>query len=149
MDAERFWAKVDRSGECWVWTGPKHSAGYGLLRFNGKQISAHRLAWQLVGGQIWPGLCICHHCDNPPCVRPEHLFIGSHRDNMRDRRYKNQARLTGIASPPLFAPPEYWIARRQASLREALAAIEARVDQLPWLAEWIERLRTDPERMTA
>lgn len=91
--SKKFWARVDCSGECWLWkkgkrTGP--NGGYGILKVNCERVDAHRLAFQLAYGPIPDGLYVCHHCDNPPCVRPDHLFLGTHQDNMDDMRRKGR-----------------------------------------------------------
>lgn len=91
----RFFAKVDKSGDCWLWTGVRVSKGYGALKIggrHGKMVSAHRIAWELNNGKIPPGMHVCHRCDNPPCVRPDHLFLGSPSDNARDMIRKGRGR---------------------------------------------------------
>lgn len=81
----RFWAKVHKSDGCWEWTG-KRASGYGrFVTPPGRRMwSAHRYSWTLANGPIPDGLFVLHHCDNKPCVRPEHLFLGTNADNMRD-----------------------------------------------------------------
>jgi hypothetical protein len=88
----RFWAKVDRSGNCWVWTGCINEWGYGaFMPYRAKQlVGAHRYSWQLHHGPIPEGLCVLHHCDNPPCVNPEHLFLGTFQDNVDDMMCKGR-----------------------------------------------------------
>lgn len=82
--ATRFWAKVDKSGDCWEWQGIRQRQGYGRVRRDKKLVYAHRLAYELTYGPIPDGLLVCHHCDNPPCCNPAHLFLGTNADNMRD-----------------------------------------------------------------
>jgi hypothetical protein len=81
---QRFWAKVDTSGECWVWTACKLPRGYGQFFHEGGKVYAHRFIWTVMHGDIPDDLEICHRCDNPSCVRPDHLFLGTRTDNMRD-----------------------------------------------------------------
>jgi hypothetical protein len=90
---ERFWSKVDRSGECWMWVASLASTGYGQFYDKPRRrtpIGAHRVAWELANGPIPAGLQVLHRCDNPPCVRPDHLFIGTVSDNMRDMYAKGR-----------------------------------------------------------
>lgn len=102
----RFWSNVDKSGECWIWTGNRDDGGYGRLGFNYKQYKAHRLSYDMEYGGLAPGMVICHHCDNPSCVRPTHLFKGTQADNMRDRYRKG--RYGKLVIPPLdsLLPPD-------------------------------------------
>ncbi len=100
----RFWAKVDKCGPvpahvpklgpCWLWTACRNARGYGSFGFQGGTRLAHRLSWEIHTGRelIGADVCVLHKCDNPACVRPEHLFIGSQEDNIRDRDAKGRAR---------------------------------------------------------
>lgn len=86
---KRFWEKVSKSDGCWEWTGSRPN-GYGEIRFNRKMVKAHRLSWMFSFGRIPEGLCILHKCDNPRCVRPSHLFVGTQQDNNTDKKEKGR-----------------------------------------------------------
>lgn len=92
----RFANKIQRvsdASSCWVWLGRKHPDGYGLFRpTKFTNVLAHRYAYELYVEPIPDGFCVCHHCDNPICVRPDHLFLGTHQDNMDDRERKGRTK---------------------------------------------------------
>ena len=94
---ERFMEKVDKTSTCWNWTANTNNKGYGMFSINkaiGKKL-AHRISFELHGGEIPNGACVLHRCDNPACVNPDHLFLGTHRDNMRDKELKGRANHKG------------------------------------------------------
>ena len=104
--AKRFWAKVLKTDGCWLWAGSRSGKGYGKIhvstpggprgqdgRASRKMLFAHRVAWELTYGAIHDGLEVLHNCpggDNPRCVNPAHLVLGTHADNMRDAGLKKQ-----------------------------------------------------------
>jgi DNA-binding Xre family transcriptional regulator len=92
---ERFLAKVcpEPGSGCWLWRGQLNQSGYGVLWLDGKSRIAHRVAWVFFRGEIPPGVLVCHTCDVPACVNPEHLFLGTHTDNARDREEKGRSML--------------------------------------------------------
>lgn len=81
---DRFWSKIDTSGECWEWRAHTSPKGYGTMSIGRTRIKAHRFSWMLANGPIDPGVCVLHACDNPRCVRVSHLFLGSILDNNLD-----------------------------------------------------------------
>lgn len=86
---------IEQNSGCWVWNYTRTSNNYGLLTINGEQVPAHRFAYQWFIGEISDGLFVCHSCDNPPCVNPSHLFLGTHSDNMRDASDKGRLKNGG------------------------------------------------------
>jgi len=93
--SDRFWSKVAKreESECWEWIGATKFGGYGKLgnrKHSGSDIAAHRLSYELNVGQIPDGLCVYHKCDNPGCVNPNHLFLGTLADNNSDRESKGR-----------------------------------------------------------
>ena len=97
---ERFWSKVKKTDGCWEWTAYCIKGGYGHYRYEGKSILAHRFSYMIhhpltIDLREHPKLQVCHKCDNPKCVNPAHLWLGTHTDNMRDMETKgrgNQAK---------------------------------------------------------
>jgi hypothetical protein len=110
----RFWAKVVKSDGCWLWTGCRSvkagtgQLGYGQIRVGGMQslraTTAHRVSWMLAHGPVPEGCDICHRCDNPACVRPDHLFLGSRQDNVKDMHGKKRWPASSIRLPVSLVP---------------------------------------------
>ena len=100
---ENFWSKVIKSaGGCWEWTGHKLPFGYGHICWGQKMTLTHRLSWRLTYGEIPEGLCVLHKCDNPSCVRPDHLFLGTYLDNNRDMAAKGRSQVGSQKSSARF-----------------------------------------------
>jgi hypothetical protein len=85
----RFWKHVDKTADCWLWTGAQ-CKGYGQLSSPKRSRYAHRLSWEISNGDIPEGLQVLHRCDTPLCVRPDHLFLGTNTDNIEDRIKKQR-----------------------------------------------------------
>src|SRR4030043_140451 len=87
---DRFWEKVNKTNSCWLWTASGTAQGYGRFRIGHKKQLAHRISWEIHNGPIPIGMLVCHKCDNPPCVNPHHLFLGSISDNTKDMYLKKR-----------------------------------------------------------
>ena len=86
----RFWSRIDKTDTCWNWTRSKSKAGYGFMSIKGVHTYMHRFSYELHFGAIPDELLVCHRCDNPACVRPDHLFLGTDQDNTTDKVWKGR-----------------------------------------------------------
>lgn len=87
----RFYSHVKKTPDCWLWIGAKDEKGYGLFRVDSRRIErSHRVAYRISGREIPSGKIVCHRCDNPPCVNPSHLWLGSIQENTKDMMSKNR-----------------------------------------------------------
>ena len=100
---KRFWEKVDikGTGECWNWVAAIDTSEYGAFKYNGKKVNSHRMAWFLTYGDF-PDLLVLHSCDNRKCCNPNHLFLGTYRDNVKDMISKNRDNRTRGREHPLY-----------------------------------------------
>jgi hypothetical protein len=87
---EHFDCLIEKTADCWLWSGSKDKDGYGIYHVCRVTKKSHRIAWEIAFGEIPKGLCVLHRCDNPACVRPDHLFLGTHADNVRDKHNKGR-----------------------------------------------------------
>ena len=99
---EKFWSLVRKTDRCWLWCGWKGDRGYGRFVIDGVRYRSHRLAWWINGKEIPDGMLVCHRCDEPSCVKPDHLFVGTSKENTRDMVQKGRAhwQLRPSSRPP-------------------------------------------------
>lgn len=109
-EVNRFWSKVDKEDECWEWNGERHAHGYGVFCFwyenKRARVLAHRLALTLAAGPFSDDQIVRHRCDNPPCVRPDHLELGTQADNVHDAISRGRADFSGLEVGHAFVRPE-------------------------------------------
>lgn len=129
--ARLFWSlgRTARINDCWEWQGPRNPKGYGLFSYEGKNHTAHRFAWEMANQQVIPtGMLVCHHCDNPPCINPEHLFLGTQSDNMADSR--NKGRPTRVLSSKEIEDVQILLNREILTLEETVQLYRIPVGRL-------------------
>ncbi|MBV8666706.1 MAG: HNH endonuclease [Burkholderiaceae bacterium] len=119
----RFWRHVKKEPSgCWQWVGAKKPTGYGNFYMNSRYMGAHCASYLLFSGEIQEGKFVCHKCDNPSCVNPEHLFLGSPKENMRDMMSKGRA--IGIAQGEEAHPESKLTAKNVVEIRQLRAGGE-------------------------
>lgn len=135
---ERFWTKVDKSGDCWLWTRGVNGKGYGQFQTNMRKALAHRLSLQMaIGRELEPSEMACHRCNNRRCVRPDHLYVGDAKSNVADAiragtfSFTNQASrarsMTHCQRGHEFSPANtHWDKRGRRTCRECKRATDRR-----------------------
>lgn len=101
---EKFWNNVQKTELCWIWIGEKNAEGYGKLRVAGKYVQAHRFMMTIIlkFKPIPKDMLVCHRCDNPSCVRPDHLFMGTSSDNAKDAYHKGKLKIIEVSKNTRF-----------------------------------------------
>lgn len=134
-DIDRFWSKVDRTdglAACWIWTAARQRYGYGRFGVRYQLWETHRFVWTITNGPIPDGMCVCHDCpegDNPSCVNPSHLFLGTNKDNVNDKVAKG--RQSKAPKPKGEQSPRSKLTEQQArSIKSRYLAREASGAQL-------------------
>lgn len=122
--ADRFWEKVEKTDGCWIWTGQKHPNGYGLidLKTRGARrivLIASRVIWEWEHGPIPDGMQVCHTCDFPPCVRLDHLFLGTNQDNIDDKMNKGRQMKGEAVHTSILTEDHVIVIRRRHAAGEA------------------------------
>lgn len=146
---ERFWEKVKKSDGCWEWTASDNGNGYGVFGVSGRTTYAHRFSFELHHGSIPDGMYVLHKCDNRRCVRPDHLFSGTQRENVHDMIAKGRRRSydrRGARNPNLkLSAGQVSLARELRASGHTLASIAAR---LGVGTSQIHRISTSKQRTT-
>jgi hypothetical protein len=97
--------EIDQHTDCWLWVGGKNNLGYGFIRDGKKMRTAHRASYEEHLGPIPKGMCVCHSCDNPLCINPSHLWLGTRKQNTQDMMSKGRDRIFGSSLPGGKSPP--------------------------------------------
>lgn len=148
---DRFWSRVEKTDGCWLWKWSTNSYGYGLIGVRGRVLRAHRLSWEMTNGPIPEGKVICHRCDNPRCVNPGHLFVGTHADNVADKMAKGRCPKGENAGPAKLTDAQAAEIRDARDAGEPYASLAARFG-VGISAVWqiaMNRTHVDPARAPA
>lgn len=130
-NVRHFWEKVEKTEACWLWKASRthNGEGYGQFRWEQRSVDAHRVSWIIAHGEIPAGINVLHSCDNPVCVRPDHLFLGTDQDNVDDMLAKGRGRFPGMPKGTLAGsknPASKLTAAMVAKIRERAQAGELR-----------------------
>jgi len=112
---DKFWSHVKKTSGCWVWVGSKDGGGYGCFGSSWlDERKSHRISWIIYNGEIPPDFWVLHKCDNPSCVNPEHLYLGTHQDNVQDKiKRERQSRMIGMRNGRSILTPDDVIEMRK------------------------------------
>ncbi len=124
---KHFWLNVKKTSGCWEWQGLLDGRGYGAVWRQGKKHRTHRISYTFKNGDIPKGILVCHHCDNKICVRPSHLFLGTHKDNMQDWTRKGKNYL--VNHPEINLGKNNWLARNTKAAKAERKKISKRRKQ--------------------
>lgn len=129
-DVAAFWSKVNKTEGCWIWTGALTNGtdGYGRHSMGGEVIGAHAASWLINHGPLAEGVCVLHKCDNPSCVRPDHLFVGDRGDNARDMAAKGRQWLQ--RNPKGMAGDRHWARRKPELVKRGVAHSRSKLTEI-------------------
>ncbi len=136
----RFWPKVIKTNGCWEWIGARCLTGHGKFWYNKRLGEAHRFSYEIHVGSIPKGMVICHKCDNPPCVNPEHLFLGTMKDNSQDMMAKGRGK--GQFTSKTHCKNGHELAGENIYISKSNSKV-CRICMNAWRREWRANKKTD------